>query len=73
MAALLRHWQNTTSKSETYSGGYKTEVQSKAQNKAQRSAACGHVSASSQSLRFILSLRINSSFITSGPYIYAIF
>ena len=30
-------------------------------------AACGHVSASSQSLRFILSLRMNSSFITSRP------
>ena len=28
--------------------------------------ACGHVSTSSQSLRFILSLRITSSFITSG-------
>ena len=26
---------------------------------------CGHVSASNQSLRFILSLRLNSSFITS--------
>ena len=35
------------------------------QNKAQRSAACGHVSESSQSLRFILSLRMNSSFIPS--------
>ena len=30
-------------------------------------AACGHVSATSQSLRFILSLRMNSSFITSRP------
>ena len=30
-------------------------------------AACGHVSASSQSLGFILSLRMNSSFITSRP------
>ena len=28
---------------------------------------CGHVSVSSQSLRFILSLRMNSSLITSGP------
>ena len=40
---------------------------SQAQNKAQLLAACGHVSASSQSLRFILSLRMNSSFITSRP------
>ena len=30
-------------------------------------AACGHVSASSQSFRFILSLRMNSNCITSGP------
>ena len=30
-------------------------------------AACGHVSASSQSLCSILSLRLYSSFITSGP------
>ena len=30
-------------------------------------AACGHVSASSQSLHFILSLRLYSSFITSRP------
>ena len=37
------------------------------QKKAQSLAACGHVSASSQSLRFILSLRMNSSFITSRP------
>ena len=43
---------------------YKTLVESQAQNKAQLLAACGHVSASSQSLRFILSLRMNSSFIT---------
>ena len=47
--------------------GYKTGVQSQTQNKAQWLAACGHVSASSQSLRFILSLRMNSSFITSMP------
>ena len=33
----------------------------------QRFAACGHKSASSQSLRFILSLRLYSSFITSRP------
>ena len=33
----------------------------------QRLAACRHVSASSQSLHFILSLRMDSSFITSGP------
>ena len=35
-------------------------------NKAQWLAACGHVSASSQSSHFILSLRLYSSFITSG-------
>ena len=45
--------------------GYKTWVRSQTQNKAQWLAACGHVSASSQSLRFILSLRMSSSFITS--------
>ena len=37
---------------------YKTCVHSQTQNKAQRLAACGHVSASSQSLSFILSLRL---------------
>ena len=37
------------------------------QNKAQWLAASGHVSASSQSFRFILSLRMNSSFITTRP------
>ena len=42
-------------------------VHSQTQNKVQWLAACGHVSASSQSLRFILSLRLYSSFITSGP------
>ena len=42
-------------------------VQSQTQNKLQRLAACGQVSASSQSMRFILSLRMNSSFITSRP------
>ena len=47
--------------------GYKPWVQSQTQNKAQWLAACGHVSASSQSLRFILSLSTNSSFITSKP------
>ena len=36
--------------------GYKTWVQSQTQNKAQWLAACGHVSASRQSLRFILSI-----------------
>ena len=35
-------------------------TQSSNQNKVQWLAACGHVSASSQSLRFILSLRMNS-------------
>ena len=47
--------------------GYKTLVQSLTQNKAQWLAACGHVSASSQSLRCILSLRMNSSFIYLCP------
>ena len=47
--------------------GYKTWVHSQTQNKVQWLAACGHSSASSQSLRFILSLRLNSSFITSRP------
>ena len=47
--------------------GYKTWVHAQTQNKAQWLAVCGHVSASSQSLRFILSLRMNSSFITSRP------
>ena len=47
--------------------GYITWVQYQAQNKGQWLAACGHVSASSQSLRFILSLRMNSNFITSMP------
>ena len=47
--------------------GYKTWVQSQTQNKAQWLAACGHKSTSSQSLRFVLSLRMNSSFITSRP------
>ena len=51
----------------TRPGGYKTWVHSQTQNKAQWLAACGHMSASSQSLRFILSLRLYSSFITSGP------
>ena len=37
------------------------------QNEAQRLAACGHVSASSKPLCFILSLRLYSSFITSRP------
>ena len=44
---------------------YKTWVQSKTQYKVQWLPACGHVSASSQSLGFILSLRMNSSFIAS--------
>ena len=41
-------------------------VHSQTQNKVQWLVACAHVSASSQSLHFILSLRMNSSFITSG-------
>ena len=47
--------------------GYKAWVQSQTQNKAQWLAACGHVSTSSQSLSSILSLRMNSSFITWMP------
>ena len=42
-------------------------VQSQTQNKVQSLAACGHVFASSQSLRIILNLRMNSSFTTSRP------
>ena len=45
--------------------GYKTWLHSQTPNKAHRLAACGHMSASSQSLRFILSIRLYSSFITS--------
>ena len=52
---------------ETWPRGYKTWVHSQKQNKAQWLAACGHMSASSQSLRFILSLRLYSSFIISRP------
>ena len=47
--------------------GYKTRVHSQTQNKAHWLAACGLLSASSQSLHFILSLRLYSSFITSRP------
>ena len=47
--------------------GYKAWVHSQTQNKAQWLAVCGHVSASSQSLRFILSLSLYSIFITSRP------
>ena len=49
---------------QTWPRGYKTWVHSQTQ---QWLAACGHVSASSQSLHFILSLSLYSSFITSGP------
>ena len=52
------------------SRGYITWLQSQTKNKAQWFAACGHVSTSSQSLRFILSLRMNSSFITSRPALW---
>ena len=47
--------------------GYKSWVHSQTQNKGQWLAACRHMSASSQSLRFILSPRLYSSFITSRP------
>ena len=45
----------------------KHEYSLRLNKKVQGLAACGHLSASSQSLRFILSLRMNSSFITSRP------
>ena len=44
-----------------------SDLQCQTQNKPQWLAACGHVSASSQSLHYILSLKMNSSFITSRP------
>ena len=68
-------------KTATRPRGNKTWVQSQTQNKAQWLAACGHLSASSQSLHFVRKqpiialyfesekpgLRKNSSFITSRP------
>ena len=57
----------------TWPPGYKTLVQSQPHNKAQCLAACGHMSASSQSVRFSLSLRMNSSFITSRPDAFYMF
>ena len=42
--------------------GYKTLVQSQTQNKVQCLADCGHVSASSQSLRFILYFESENEF-----------
>ena len=59
--------QRSVSRDQSWPRGYKTWVHSQTQNKAQWLAACGHVSASSQSLCFILSLRQYSSFITSRP------
>ena len=53
--------------------GYKAWVHSQTQNKAQWLAVCGHVSASSQSLRFIFSLSLYSSFITSRPDLIYLF
>ena len=47
--------------------GCKAWVHSQTHNKVQWLAACGHVAASSQSLHFILSLKMCSSFITSRP------
>ena len=47
--------------------GYKIWVQFQTQNKAKWLAACGHMSASNQSLPFILRLRLYSSFITLMP------
>ena len=52
---------------QTWPRGYKTWEQFQTQSKVQWLAACGHVSESIQWLRFILSLRMNSSFITSRP------
>ena len=46
---------------------FSEQDRSQTQNKAQSLANCRHLSPSSQSLRFILSLRMNSSFITSRP------
>ena len=60
-----RTYDQDTPQSQTRARGYTTWVNS--QNKAQWLAVCGHVSASSQSLGFILRLRLYSSFITSGP------
>ena len=54
-------WERSTKMPQTWPRGYSIWVHSQTQNKAQRLADCGHVSASSQSLRFILSLRMNSS------------
>ena len=65
--SLAWPWLPKSLTSRTRFRGYKTWVQSQTQNKAQWLAACGHVSASSQSLLFILILRMNSSFITSRP------
>ena len=42
-------------------GGYQIWIQAQTQNKAKWLAACGHVSASSQSLRLILILRMKVS------------
>ena len=50
---------------QTWPRGYKTWVHF--QNQAQWLAACRHVYASSQSLHFILSLRLYSRFITARP------
>ena len=54
-------------KAMTWPRGYETWLHSRTQNKPQWLAAWGHVSTSSQSLHFILSLRLYSHFITSGP------
>ena len=64
---ITNRWERCVQVSKTEGRGYKTWVQSQTHIKAQWLAAWWHVSPSSQSLRFILSLRINSSFITSRP------
>ena len=68
---LLHGWEAKTQTNlrilTAWPRGYKTWVHSQIQNKGQWLAACGHVAASSQSLRFILSLRLYSSFITLRP------
>ena len=67
MSILSKHWHAKQPLWWTRPRCYRTWVHSQTQNKAQWLAACGHVSASSQSLRFILSLRMNSNFKTSRP------
>ena len=57
MSAILSLFRNSDTVSQFWPWGYKTWVHSQTQNKAQWLAACKHVSASNQSLRFILNPR----------------